>query len=257
VLLIRNDQVGLLQQAVRSSFEREMVLHLTDFSPPLVEAIGEDQLRAVIHLGMVRSAQHEFTHRGPVRLYLELMLLFGSHFDTDPQYPWAAEILADRRSGSQMQRAERLYERTLAYREAVVGPGDSYTLAALRNISLLSQRVLNLSSDNFVSDMLHEIHRVYPQKAAFLGEHPLEALIREGVERARAYRFPTLRGYALMIVLMLAFGHGCAIDPLYPWIGRTLSDEMIKDEGAREKRLEAKALTWLKHVLAAFAEARA
>jgi hypothetical protein len=254
--MIRNDQVDLLRDAVRRGFEREMVLHLADFSPPLVKAIGEDQLREVVHLGMARAAQYGLTYRGPVRLYLELMLLLGSHFDTDPQYPWASDILADQQSGSQMQRTERLYEKTLAYREAVGGPGDSYTLAALRNILLLSQRTLHLSSDNFVSDMLQEIHMMYPQKAAYVGERALEALIGKGVEHARGYRFPTLRGYALIIVLMVAFGHGCADDPLYPWIARTLNDGMIKDEAARAKRLEAKALTWFKHVLTNFDEAK-
>ena len=255
MLMIRNDQVDLLREAVQRGFEREMVLHLADFSPPLVKTIGGDQLREVTRLGMARAAQYGLTYRGPVRLYLELMLLLGSYFDSDPQYPWAAEILADQRSGGQMQRAERLYEKTLAYREAVGGPEDKYTLAALRNILLLSQRALHLSSDNFVSDMLHELHMMYPQKAAYVGEHALEALIAIGMERARAFRFPTLRGYALIIVLMLAFGHACVDDPLYPWIARTLNDDMIKDEAARAKRLEGKALTWFKHVLTNFDEA--
>ena len=53
-------------------------------------------------------------------------------------------------------------------------------------------------------------------------------------------------------MLMLAFGHGCADDPLYPWIARTLQDEAITDGAARATYLEAKALTWLEHVLAYF-----
>ena len=100
--------------------------------------------------------------------------------------------------------------------------------------------------------MLREITRVYPQKAAYVGGEELEALIREGIEGARSYRFSTDRGVALVIVLMLAFGHGCGTDPLYPWIARTLHNEAIADPEARAKRLEKKALTWLEHVLANF-----
>jgi len=48
---------------------------------------------------------------------------------------------------------------------------------------------------------------------------------------------------------MLAFGHGCGADPLYPWINKTLRDEAITEQEARAKRLEKKALTWLEHVL--------
>ena len=53
-----------------------------------------------------------------------------------------------------------------------------------------------------------------------------------------------------MVALMFAFGHGCANDPLYPWIANTLRDERIADSAARADRLERKALTWLNHVLA-------
>jgi hypothetical protein len=148
-----------------------------------------------------------------------------------------------------MQRTERLYEKTLAYREAVGGPEDSYTLAALRNMLLLSQRALHVSSDNFGSDMLQEIHMMYPQKAVYVGEHALQALIAKGVEHARGYRFPTLRGYALMIFLMLILGHGCADDLLYAWIARTLKEEPISDHARRAERLKANALIWFKHVL--------
>ena len=48
---------------------------------------------------------------------------------------------------------------------------------------------------------------------------------------------------------MYAFGHGCVDDPLYPWIGNTLSDEKIAEPSVRAERLERKALTWLNHVL--------
>jgi hypothetical protein len=116
-VIIRKEQVEALTQIPLQAFEDEMVGHLAAFSPPLFRAVKEPQLREAIRFGTARAAAYGITFRGPVRLYLELMLLFGSHFDTDPQYPWAAEILQDQPSTPQMQRAERLYERTLDYRE--------------------------------------------------------------------------------------------------------------------------------------------
>ena len=97
--------------------------------------------------------------------------------------------------------------------------------------------------------MLQEMTRAFPQKAAYVGEEGLLALIQEGRTEARKYGFSTVRGEAMMVVLMFAFGHGCTDDPLYPWISRTLKDERIKDPAARAKRLEKKAVTWLDHVL--------
>lgn len=252
MLVISSVQIETLRQAARRSFDNEMVAHLGGFSPPLVKAIGEDQLHRVIDFGVVRAGSHGFTHRGPVRLYLELMLLFGSHFDTDPQYPWAAEILAGADPDSQMRHAGQLYEQALDYRSKVAGPDDAYTLEALSKISLLASQPLDLSWQGFVPEMLQELAFVYPQKAAYVDNQRLESLILEGIESARTHRFATLRGAALMVVLMLAFGHGCANDPLYPWIGRTLHKQIIADPEMRAKRLEHKALTWLKHVLAHF-----
>jgi hypothetical protein len=255
MLVIRESQMKAFEKVAQRAFEDEMVAHLAEFSPPLFKAVGEEQMRKAVLFGINRADSYGFTFRGPVRLYLELMLLFGSYFETDPQYPWVAEILANRDS-DQMQRAERLYEKTMDYREKVAGPEDAYALGALRNISVLARQPLELSLDNFVPAMQQEIARVYPQKATYVGDERIEALIHKGIDGARRQRFSTVRGAALVVVLMLAFGHGCGADPLYPWIAKTLKDEAITDPDARAKRLEKKALTWLEHVLANFDKGR-
>ena len=253
-MIIRNEQVEALQSAVRYRFENEMVSHLAQFSPPLFKVLGEHQMREVIRLGMARAAKYGFEKVGPVRLYLEMMLLFGSDFDTDPQYMWSAEILSKRDVGSEMDRAGYLYQRTLHYRQNVGGPEDEYTLRALGNLRTWAQQASLPIEKSFVSDMLREINRIYPQKAAYVGEDALEALINEGRQEASKYGFTTPRENSLIVVLVLAFGHGCTHDPLYPWIARTLTDEAIINPVTRAKRLETKALTWLDHVLAYFAE---
>ncbi len=257
MVAVRPEQMEVFQGAALRSFEDEMVAHLAEFSPPLFKAAKEHQLRKAIRLGIARASDYGITFRGPVRLYLELMLLFGSHFDTDPQYPWAAEVLADRDSEPQMGRAEKLYERTRDYMEKVAGPENSYALKALKDISVWGRQPLPFSSDKFDPAMLREMTDFYPQKAAYVGEDRLKLLIREGIEGARSHEFATVRGAALSVVLMFAFGHGCFDDPLYPWIARTLEDDAITDPVARAKRLETKALTWLDHVIASFDQAGA
>jgi len=249
MLAIRGEQMKVFEDAALRSFKEEMLTHLRDFSPPLFKTAGEAQMRAAIDLGISRAATYGFTFRGPVRLYLELMLLFGSHFDTDPQYPWAGQILVDLNFGSQMQRAEMLYEKTMDYREKVAGPEDNYSLDALRNIAVFAKTLIDIPQNNFAAFMLQEISQLYPQKVAYTGADALTALIRKGMEGAQRQRFGTARGAALVTVLMLGFGHGCGNDPLYPWIMKTLKDETITDPDARASRLEKRALTWLEHVL--------
>jgi hypothetical protein len=48
-----------------------------------------------VRRGVARAVELGFTKRGPIRLFLELEWLFGTGFDTDPQIPWAGEVLSD------------------------------------------------------------------------------------------------------------------------------------------------------------------
>ena len=249
MLVIRKEQIDVLSQGMLSSFEDEMVAHLAEFSPPLFKVIKEEQMREAIRFGFKKADKYGLTLRGPIRLYLEMMLLFGSHFDTDPQYPWAAEILHDKHSVSQMQRADWLYEKIVDFQEKVSGQYGEHSRSAMEKLSDIGKNPLQLPESEFDESIRREIYRVYPQKAEYIGPEALSELVAEGREEARKYDFPATRGDTLMIVLMFAFGHGCSRDPLYPWIRRTLRDDKIIDSKARAERLEKKSITWLEHVL--------
>jgi len=248
MLKIRSDQMKTFEEAAWLRFENEMVIHSREFSPKLCEVIGEAQLRIALGQDIKRAVEYGFTYQGPVRLYIELMFLFGSHFDTDPQYPMFAKVL--NASGDQMERAEQIHEEVAVYLEKVSGADNIYVRKALENLSAFARKSLMLSSDEFVRDLLQEMTSAYPQKVAIIGIEALTQLIHEGRAEARKYGFSASRGEALMVVLMFAFGHGCTDDPLYPWISGTLKNEKIISPAARAERLEKKALTWLDHVLA-------
>jgi hypothetical protein len=252
MLIIRKEQMDTLRAAALGAFEEAMAEHLGGLSPFLSNAVGPDQLRKAVRLGIERAAGYGFDCRGAVRLYLELMLLFGSYFDTDPQYPWAAEILADRDSDPQLQRAARLYEQALDYLCQVAGPEEAHLLKALKNIRAFAKQPLSFAPDDLVSTMLGEITLIYPEKAAYVGQEGLAALIRKAGQGARNMRFETPRGMALVVELMLVFGHGCGADPLYPWIAQTLRDETTNDPAAKAKQLEMKAMAWLEQMMVHF-----
>lgn len=248
MLKVRKQQIEVFEQAALRNFEDEMVAHSKDFSPRLCEVLGEEQLRVALRQAMGRAGAYGFTYRGPLRLCIELMFLCGSAFDTDPQYPAIGEVLNT--TGDQMQRAERIHEGVLDYLEKVAGPNNVNVRKALEALAVLAREPVSVSSNNFVAEMLQEMTRCFPRKAAYVGEAKLTTLIQEGQAEARKYGFPTVRGEVLIVVLMFAFGHGCSNDPLYPWIARTLANQRIVSPAARAERLEKKAVTWLEHVLA-------
>ena len=249
MLVIRAEQMERFKKTALSSFEDEMVAHLAEFSPPLYKAVGEEQMRKVVQLGRSQAAQYGFTYRGPVRLYLELMLLFGSHFDTDPQYPWAAEILINQESGTQMQRAERLYEKTMDYRKNVAGPGDAYTLDALKKIAVFAKHPLTITADDFIPAMQREIAQIYPQKAAYVGSAGLEALIRKGMGGALRQQFTTVHGMTLVTLLMFLLGHGCGADPIYSWIRKILNNTVTSTPELKAQALKTEIIVWIEFII--------
>jgi len=245
---IRPAQMEVLKDEALKRFENEMVLHSKEFSPRLSEVLGDKQLRVAIRQAMTRSDSYGFTNRGPIRLYIELMFLYGSDFDTDPQYPEMTEVLNAK--NNQMQRAEKLYQGVLDYQEQVSGQNNVNVREALEALLIFAKMPVLVDENNFELEMLQELTRAFPQKVKYVGEEGLITLIREGRAEAQKHGFSALRGEAMMVILKFAFGHGCTDDPLYPWMSRTLKDERIKDSSARAKRLEKKAVTWLNHVLA-------
>lgn len=250
MLTIRKAQMDVFRRVARQNFEGEMRAHLAQFSPSHCQAVGDGRMREVIRFGSGRAEGYGFTLRGPVRLYLELMLLFGGHFDTDPQYPWASEILTTQDRGAQMQRAHRLYEQSLAYRRQADGPADAYMVAALNKMAILARYPQVISAEHFIADMLLQIEYMYPEKAAYVGRDGFATLIREGRDVAQRLSFASATDAVLFVVLMVAFGCGCCADPLYPWIAGTLSDGSIADPAARSAYLERNVVMWLERAAA-------
>ncbi|MFY0534313.1 hypothetical protein [Nannocystis pusilla] len=191
MLTIGKDQLGRFREPPRRAFEAEMVEHLAAFSPPLFKTLGEDQMLVVVRTGMAAAERYGFDLRGPVRMYLELMLLFGSRFDTDPQYPWFQLLLTAEPDAPQMLRAERIHARVTTYRRQVAGPDDDYTFAALRRILQSAEQPLEYPPAQIVGEMARQFAAVYPEKVAYLGEPALTDLIVEGVETARRLKSPS------------------------------------------------------------------
>ena len=125
-MIIRDQQFETLERSQTSSFEKEMLQRVKEFTPRHCKVMDEAGLLAVIRRSIEKSRQYGFTNRGPVRLYTELTFMFGSDFDTDPLLPWAAEILGSGGPSNQMDRAERLHGKAREYSDVTAGPNFEF-----------------------------------------------------------------------------------------------------------------------------------
>lgn len=250
MLTIRAEQMGVLDQAARKRFEDEMVAHLKGFTPEHSEVLGEPGVRRLIGFAVERAGGHGFRLRGPIRFYLELILMIGSDFDTDPQFPWAAEALGAADTSDELERADRLHALALQYVDAVGGPDFSHARAALRRAA--DEPLADAppaDAPGYEDHVLGRMRSIYPEKYEYVSAAGLRPLIPRGKQLARAHGVTGDRGAMIFIGLMFALGHGFAADPQFPWIEATLGNPAITDPETRADRVLSKARTYLDHVL--------
>ena len=247
---IRQEQAEAFRQDALQKFEDEMVEHLSDFAPRFCEVRGEPCIRRVIRLGIERAAKYGFTNRGPVRFYIELMISLGSEFDTDPQYPWAGEILRNQEPGDQAVRADWLFDQLGQYMDHVAGPKFQHTLDALRRVHAVDFDNAQLPGEDFASRMIARLKMIFPQKSSYVGEPILQKLVANGLELGSSYSITSERGLTAIVGLMFGVGHGAVGDPLYPWVAATLNDRRVKDPNVRAERLYRKAQVYCERMLA-------
>ena len=248
MLAIRAEQMEAFRRQAPHHFEAEMAAHLAEVSPRLVHASGEAQTRHFIRLGIERAGSHGFDRRGPVRIYLEAMLLLGSHFDTDPQYPWARQILQGRDQVQQMERAQRLFETLQAFLERAAGPGAIFRRRAHEELANLLRTPWGSDAQDLPIHQLRALQDAWPEKAEVIGAEALRALIRTGIAKAHTLMLGTARGWGLFVTLAYGLGHVWAQDPLYPWHGTDLATDETNAARMAE-RLQDEAILWLEHAL--------
>jgi len=250
MLTIRKEQMQVFRQAALRHFENDMTVHLQQFAPKYCEAMGEIELRSLINSGIARASEYGLTGRGPVRFFIEQMFLLGIDFDTDPQLPWAFEILKDSNIQDQMVRSNFLYDRTMDYIDAVGGKDYEYIKEALRKLVFLRFEDLPNAQDDFGYAVLRRLRTIYPQKCDHVGEDALRSLVILGFEQSKKNGLTTYPGISLYIALMFAFGHRFDHDPRIPWAVNLLNNEHLQNPTDRARSLYRGAMEYFREMLA-------
>jgi hypothetical protein len=90
------------------SFEKRVLAHLRKCFPKKCEAMDAEKLIKLIRDGIKRSRSYGIQTQRNVMEFIDLMIVFGRHFDTDKTYPQAAKILAEKDADGP-KKIERLY----------------------------------------------------------------------------------------------------------------------------------------------------
>ena len=246
MLTVSADQMGALAEMQVGRFVEAMVVHLRDYAPEHHEQMGDDGQRRLIRLGLDESAAYGFDTAGPLRLYLEMMHLFGCGFAADPQYPWAAEILSDAVHDEQ-SRAQMLRDRAVRWLDEVGGVEACNTEAALKRARAYVAEGPGAFDIGGRPEPVAVLRACFPEKAEEVGAEALGELEARAALVAGERGLSEDEGPPLLLFLMFAMGWRCFEDPIYPWIARAL-DEPADGPEVRTRRLRAYSEAYLEAV---------
>lgn len=254
MLVIRKAQMAVLEQAVLRTFENRMLEHLKEFFPKHCEILGEEQVRKVIRLGLERAEQYGLVSERDIHLYVGLMFMLGSYFDHDPQLPWAAKILTDEDIVDPNVRADRVYDRAMAFLNEAAGAQSQYLDRALRKarelpVSAMARTGVD-KQISFGDYMLKLLYRLFFEKYEAVGDPNIRQMVRQGYQTAISYNLTGEPGMATYIFLMFMLGSGFDRDPQYPWAEAVLSDAALTDPTKKGESLYKSAMAHLEKWLA-------
>lgn len=246
MLTISARQMEGLKQAVLERFVSRTLHHVEAHFSTHWRIIGEAQLRAVIRLAVERAGRHSLTTERDVSLYLNLMLLLGSAFDTDAQLPWAAQILSDAELTDPQERVDRLYDAAADYLEKVAGARNEHPEPAReRMVAAIQRRVPVVSASDFGKLALSVLRWIYPRKFDVVGEGAIRAFARQSLQAAQAYGVLSHDSAMLHLAMAYVLGSGFDRDPQFPWAGSILLGASDADGAGRFERLRKTAVSEL------------
>lgn len=252
VIKIKDSQLQALESHALEGFVHELVAHCYQHFPHIQRTVEENVLRKVLADCIEKAEQIGFTQRGPVKFYLDMLIVYGVGFETDPQYPWVRDILEKTAHLPQMDRALALHQKSDEYLDLVSGPQNRFMFEVAERLEQIELENANIYKTGFSSYMHTLLKEFYPQKYEHTGEAAISMLIEQGEQKAQeVYGFDQARPAGLIVVLMYLLGHQVDKDPFYVWAspektsrydGYTL---IVDDQGGAAKRLERRARVWM------------
>jgi hypothetical protein len=233
MLLIALEQIRRFEHVMLEGFERRLLAHIEEHFPTHWRVVGAAQMGQVVRFGISRARSAGLQTERDGYLFHSLMLSLGSHFDTDPQYPWLAGALGNDAVGSRSERLVNAHDAAVAYLVKVAGPQGQQMTAALRRLrSTVIPELRHAAQVNF-DYLLSVLRMIWPQKVEHLGEQAVRSLAHAVMPVARKGGLTSSAGACLYVIACFMFGHGLHRDPQFPWVAQALSRDLSKDRAAK------------------------
>ncbi len=244
-MIIRNEQITTFKHAALENFDQGEAERRKESFPKHCESMGDDALLKMIRLGRERASGYGLKSVRSVRVYLDLMFMLGSHFDNDPQLPWAARVLGAKEPRNEEKRLEVLKTKAGEYLNCTCGPGNSKLRSALVKLRQEKTEGLARSGQPFEAYMPRRLWALYPEKAAAAGEEVLREICHRAAALARTTGLACESGVIVLAAMMFLLGAGFATDPQFGWAASILESKVPPAPAEKAVKLHQAAMTYL------------
>ena len=117
-LVIRDAQLLVLSEGVLRTLEDRLIEHARTHFPAICAELKDD-LRPAIAAAIAGARRYGFNGQREICKYLNLVFVFGRHFDRDPACSWAHPLLRGALPG--VPKMERLYGLALQHEREAKG----------------------------------------------------------------------------------------------------------------------------------------
>jgi hypothetical protein len=230
MLIIEKEQMSAFNESARQFMIERISSHMQEYFSEQCSIMGEKSLGETVKLGVNKSWDHGFIPEREVFLFVSIMFMLGSGFDTDFQCPWAQEILGNNDEKKDEQ-INTLYEAAMEHLNTLIGVRDDEHVKVLmrirdKNIDETVEEVQNDLAEG-IRNFCVEIH---PRKAKLIGEHGIDRLVKQATETALKYDITHDKGTVIILAHMFLLGCSFDTDPQFPWVIETLHHETPEDE---------------------------
>jgi hypothetical protein len=240
-MVITEQQIRQIETVDTQIFPAYMLGHLREYFPVSCQYMDEKALISIITAGSEKALHYGFTTRYEVCLFIDIMMMVGTSFDTDLQLPFVRKILKLPIAINPHQKIEQLLDNTYDYLEEVIGETEIFPV--IQYEQLLDEPIQNLAPSDaplLENAMLEMLRNFWPAKYLYTGEGILKQLILQGSKLAGSFGFTNRVSVAYFLLLQFVLGHQFYNDPAYIGIGEVLKNKDILNEYEQYRQLTEK-----------------
>ena len=243
MLRISKSQMSVLTSNRVAKFKETMAAHLGELAPDHVAAMGPENMVDFLNQAIKRARRYDIYQQETTRLWLELSMLWGIGFASDPTYEFAHAIAASQMP--ELPRMRRMHAASIDYTNRTCGADGQHFRAALERLQFAQTPDVGAQLDN--KGIGRFLAHLWPERAETIGPTSLEELAEQTGIAALEFGSPANNERILFAALGLILGSSFASDPQYRWLLRTPAEDDAPH--ARFDAINSRSRAYLRTVL--------